>query len=101
MSAVYSIQDFSDHLFWDTDRSKLDFNRSRAQIIHQVLEYGKMEDWRILKAVYDKEVLKEVTTKLRNMDDVTLSFIANYLETDKKAFRCYTTKQSAHDFWNS
>ncbi|TVR36871.1 MAG: hypothetical protein EA392_14190 [Cryomorphaceae bacterium] len=100
MPANYTIHDFSKHLFWDTDRSTLDFDRSKAQIIQQVLEYGQLEDWKIVQAVYNKDTLREVTTNLRSLDDVTLAFIAAYLNLDKTAFRCYTKKQSAHDFWN-
>ena len=99
--STYSVHDLSDHLFWDTDRNKLDFERSKSQIIYQVVEYGKMEDWRIIREVYDKETLKEVVTNFRSMDDVTLSFLASFLDLDKTSFRCYTTKRSAQNFWNS
>jgi len=88
-------------LFWDTDRNTLDFDKSKAQIIYQVLEYGTLEDWKIIKAVYDKETLSQVTTNLRNLDKVTLAFIATYLNLDKTAFRCYTERPSVQDFWNS
>jgi hypothetical protein len=44
MQANYSIQDFSKHLFWDTDRDTLDFDKSKSQIIYQVLEYGTIDD---------------------------------------------------------
>lgn len=101
MDPKYSINDFSAHLFWDTDRSTMDLERHKAQVIYQVLEYGTMEDWRLLQAIYDKETLAEVTTNLRTMDPVTLSFIANHLGLDKTAFRCYKKKPSPHDFWSS
>jgi hypothetical protein len=101
MQSNYSIQDFSKHLFWDTDRDTLDFNRSKSQIIYQVLEFGTLSDWRIIQAVYDRETLRKVATSLRNLDQVTLAFIATYLNLDKTAFRCYTEKPSVQDFWNS
>jgi hypothetical protein len=101
MQANYSIQDFSKHLFWDTDRDTLDFDKSKSQIIYQVLEFGTIDDWRIVQAVYDKETLRDVVTNLRNLDRVTLAFIAAYLKLDKTEFRCYTEKPSVQDFWNS
>jgi hypothetical protein len=44
-----SISDFSSHLFWDTNREKLDLKSNDAYIIKQVLEYGKLEDWNLIK----------------------------------------------------
>jgi hypothetical protein len=43
------ISDFSPHLFWDTDREKLDLKKDGAYIIKQVLEYGKLNDWHLIK----------------------------------------------------
>ena len=43
---LYRISDFSPHLFWDVDRSKLDFEAHAAQIIKGTLEYGLMKDWK-------------------------------------------------------
>lgn len=102
MSTVkYSISDFSPHLFWDTDRKKLDFLKSRETIIYQVLEYGMMNDWILLQKIYTKEIIREVVLNLRQMDPVTLSFIAHYLKVDKSVFRCYKNSQSEKSFWNS
>lgn len=101
MPREHSIYDFSDHLFWDTERSEIDLEQHKAQIIYKVLEYGTMDDWRLLQIVYNKETLAEVVTKLRTLDPVTLSFISTYLSLDKTAFRCYKKKPLAHDFWSS
>lgn len=38
------VDQFSSHLFWDTDRKVLDPDEHRAYIIKQVLEYGTIED---------------------------------------------------------
>ncbi|MEX0812473.1 MAG: hypothetical protein WD048_09680 [Chitinophagales bacterium] len=97
----YKISDFSSHLFWDTNRDMLDFEKHKSQIIYQVLEYGEMKDWKMIQEIYDKDTLKEVTTNLRQLDVVTLSFIAHYLNIDKSEFRCYKNKQSNPNFWNS
>jgi hypothetical protein len=97
----YSISDFSQHLFWDTDREKMDFSKSRETIIYQVLEYGLMRDWILLQKIYSKEIIKEVVLNLRQMDPVTLSFVAHYLKVDKSDFRCYKNTQSERNVWNS
>jgi hypothetical protein len=77
------IKEFSPHLFWDVDRSQLDIDKSREQIICQVLEFGLMNDWEFLKRIYTKEKIKEVVLNLRTMDKVTLSSLANYFKLDK------------------
>jgi hypothetical protein len=97
----YSILDFSPHLFWDVERDKLDFEKSKETIIYQVLEFGMMKDWKMLQDLYSKETLKEITLAFRQLDPVTLAFIANYLKIDKTEFRCYKNSQSEQSFWNS
>jgi len=43
-----SYLDFSDHLFWDVDKTQLDIDVSAAFVIERVLEYGLMKDWNLL-----------------------------------------------------
>ncbi len=43
------IPQFSSHPFWDIDPSHLDIEKSKKAIILRVLDYGLMEDWRLLK----------------------------------------------------
>jgi hypothetical protein len=96
-----NIELFSSHLFWDLNKSKLDFEKSKAQIIFQVAEYGMMSDWLLVQKIYPKEEIKEVVLNLRTLDKVTLSYLSHFLQIDKTQFRCYTLSQSARSFWNS
>lgn len=95
------ITDFSPHLFWDVDKNKLDFEKSREQIVYQVVEYGQMKDWLLLQKIYSKGVLKEIVMSLRVLDKVTLAYLAHYFQVDKTQFRCFNNSQSAQNFWNS
>lgn len=97
----FSVKEFSPHLFWDMDRSKIDFEKSKSQIIFQVVEYGLMSDWLLIQKIYSPEILKEVTLNLRTLDKVTLAFLSHYFKINKTEFRCYTTSQSTENFWNS
>lgn len=101
MADMPTVYDFSDHLFWDTERSSMDLQQHKAQIIYKVLEFGTMDDWRLLQKTYSKDTMAEVVTNLRTLDPVTLSFIANHLGLEKTDFRCYKKKPLARDFWNS
>jgi len=101
MQSSYTIDLFSPHLFWDVDKTLLDFNRSKVQIIGRVVEYGLMGDWELLQEIYSKDEIKNTVCSLRNMDKVTLSFLAHYFKIEKIEFRCYTLSQSTTNFWNS
>lgn len=101
MSTKISINDFSEHLFWDVDKSKLDFEKSKEQIFYQVVEYGMMKDWILLQQLYSKTTLKEIALNIRTLDRVTLSFLAHFFKVDKTQFRCYKQTLSNQDFWNS
>jgi len=54
-------------LFWDTCREDLDMERSKAQIIGQVLQYGRMEDWYIVDALHSKDTIKELLAQMCNL----------------------------------
>ncbi len=95
-----SIKDFSTHLFWDIDKDKLDFTLNKAQIITQVLEYGLLADWLIISNFYGLEEIAETAAKLRQLDPITLSFIATLSNRPKESFKCYTTKPLIPQHWN-
>ncbi len=101
MSAHFSMQDLSAHLFWDLNRDVMSLENSKNIIIHRVLEYGMMKDWELIKKVYGLEEIKKAGLQFKNLDPVTLSFLSNYFQIDKTAFRCYTNTQSNQNFWNS
>ena len=52
MDTSPKILNFSKHLFWDTNRDTLDLEKNNAYIIKQVLEYGKLKDWNLIKKHY-------------------------------------------------
>jgi hypothetical protein len=71
---------------------------SKAFIIQRVLEYGLLQDWRIINKTYGLEEIKKVAITFRTIDDVTLSFLCAILKLKKEDFRCYNLKQSALGF---
>jgi hypothetical protein len=101
MNNAYNISDFSAHLFWDINKEQLDFDLHSAQIIQQVLEYGLMSDWLLLQKIYSPQKIKETVLKLRDLDKVTLNYLAYYYNIEKSAFRCYKQSQLSQNFWNS
>ncbi len=93
-------QDFSDYLFWDVDRSKIDFDKSKAYVIERVLSHGMLSDWYTLKAFYGKETIRDVALSVRHLDKYALHFCAAYFNEPLKRFRCYTYAQSNPTHWD-
>lgn len=96
-----SIQDFSSHLFWDTDLSKLDLDKHKSFLIQRVVEYGTLNDWKLIKERYGLATIKKLSLEFRTLDAVSLSFLSTLFKIDKTAFRCYRHKQSVSNYWNS
>lgn len=39
---------FSPHLFWDVDVNKIDPSKNKRWFINRILEYGLINDWKLL-----------------------------------------------------
>lgn len=98
-STEHTIADFSPHLFWDVDPSKLELERSAAFIIERVLEYGLMKDWKLIMEIYGMEKIKEVSLKSKYLSPKTHSFVATIFNLPKNAFRCYELRQLNKEHW--
>lgn len=94
------IDKFSKHLFWDTDREKLDPDHHHVYIIRQVLEYGMMNDWKHMLNYYGLHLITEVSKEFRTLNPKTLSFISTISGIPKEEFRCFTFQQSSPQHWN-
>ncbi len=95
-----SIELYSPHLFWDTDRNALDLGAHKNYIIKQVLEYGYDSDWKLLKEHYGIEEIKLTAMNLRSLEKKAAFFIATITNTNIQDFRCYTLIQSKNTLWN-
>jgi len=97
---IANLTAFSPHLFWDVNKANLDREKDKKYIIHQVLEYGLISDWHLLKKVYDLRTIVKVAKSFRELDKKTLSFIATISEEPIENFRCYNYQQSIPQHWN-
>jgi hypothetical protein len=75
MSSKECLNQFSRNLFWDVDMSQLTMNAHSAYIIQRVLEYGQMNDWRLINRYYGLDKIVEDCKQMRSLDPVCLSFI--------------------------
>lgn len=71
-----------------------------AYIIRQVLEYGLLKDWKLLKEYYGIDRIAQTAMSFRELDAKTLSFISLLSHTPIEEFRCYTYQQSTPQHWN-
>jgi hypothetical protein len=101
MNQEITINDFSPHLFWDVDKKAFDLNTYKFFFIQRVLEYGRMNDWNLIKRLYGMEAIKEASLNARSLDAVTLSFVSTLFNIDKTEFRCYKHRQLFQNLWNS
>lgn len=80
---------FSKNLFWDVDASQLSMDESAKYIIQRVLEYGQMDDWRLINHYYGLQRIVDECKQMRTLDPVCLSFITTISHTKAEDYRCY------------
>jgi hypothetical protein len=95
-----SVTVLSDRMFWDTPVSNIHWYAHRHFIVQRVMRYGKLEDWKLIQQWYGPDMLREIVVSLNNLDAISVAFLSLVLNIDKKAFRCYTKKQSRQSFWD-
>ncbi len=94
------IHKLSKHLFWDVDKELLDFEKNKRFIVERVLEYGLMNDWRIIYFHYGINEIAKVAMASKILDKKNISFILALSNIPKEKFLCYSTKQSTIQHWN-
>lgn len=101
MKSNECIERLSKFLFWDVDMSNADMDEYPAFFIQRVLEYGTIDDWRLICSYYGLEKIVEICKTLRTLEPMSLSYICAISQTNKEDYRCYYTMQSHPTLWNS
>lgn len=94
------IEDFSEHLFWDVDKTKFDIEKHQRFLVQRVLEFGFMKDWKLLLKHYGIKKIGKLALELRTLEPKSLSFISTVSKIPIEKFRCYSTKQLNEQHWN-
>lgn len=93
---------FSEGLFWDVDPDELkDMDKYAMFIVQRVLEYGNMDDWRIIRSYYGLKKIIELGKQMRTLSAKALSFLCALSNTKKEEYRCWHFRQSNPTLWNS
>lgn len=77
----------------------VDIQRHKRFIIHRVLEYGTLEDWRRIRAYYGIDVIADVAARIPDLDRKSACFVATLTDRPKEEFACYSAKQSTAKHW--
>ena len=99
MKQKFDINNFSKHLFWDIDRTKLCLDKDNEFIIQRTLEYGLINDWEIIYNYYGIEKISKTVMNLKYLDKKSITFISLLSKIPKEKFLSYTTKQSTPKHW--
>lgn len=91
---------FSNHLFWDVRKEDLDLENHMQYVIKRVLEYGLLDDWKLIRTYYGLSKIVEVAKELRDLEPRALAYLSAISKTPKEQFRCYTWKQLNSQHWN-
>ena len=90
----------SPHLFWDVDRMSLDSQKNKKFLIQRVLEYGLINDWRIISSYYGIPEIADIACTIRGLDLKAAAFISILSKKPLEEFICYTTRSSTPPHWN-
>lgn len=99
MNKEIDINDFSKHLFWDIDRNDTAFAENSDFIIQRTLEYGLINDWKIIYNYYGIDKIAKTVKNLKYLDKKSISLISLLSKIPKENFLCYTTKQLTPKHW--
>jgi len=83
---------FSRHIFWETDFDAIDWKKKEGYVIEKVVEYGNLEDWKLLKQLYGMDKIKEAVLNARYLRKKTSHFFSQIFDEPIENFRCYTSQ---------
>ena len=87
-----TIPAFSDYLFWDVDRSKLDFRINYKYVICRVFELGKLAD--ITEAIhfYGRASIVEALTSANSLKFNAVALSSAIFDLKIEDFKCSNSK---------
>jgi hypothetical protein len=86
--------------FWDVDPGKLDIEKSRRLIIERVINFGNLEEIRLIREYWGDREIREILCNLNFLDPKTLNFVSLLFDIPKERFKCYIRKQLNPQPWN-
>jgi hypothetical protein len=94
------IEDFSSSLFWDIDKSQMDFDKHATHVVDKVLNRGSWADFKLVLTYYGRDHVANIVKNMRYMDKKTLRFSSVYFQIPITEMRCYIWQQSNPTHWD-
>jgi len=94
------LEDFSPSLFWDVDKTQLDFEKNAEHVVDKAINRGTWTDFQTVLAYYGRERVAALVKNLRYMDKRTLRFSSVYFQIPITEMRCYIWQQSIPTHWD-
>ncbi|OFX16980.1 MAG: hypothetical protein A2033_13855 [Bacteroidetes bacterium GWA2_31_9] len=92
--------ELSAFIFWDTDYTKIDWQKKARYVLERVVMFGTANDWRTSLKYYGKEKILSELQQSKILDAKCVSFLSCIFNVPKEDFRCYTNNQSENIHWN-
>ena len=82
----------SDKAFWDTDFSKINFEKNKSEIIERVFSYGTFNDCMEVIAAYGKETVAQTLLNAEWLNTIAIDFACAVFKLQPEHFKCYIRK---------
>ncbi len=89
----YIVSQLPEHLFWDSDLTKLDDVEHHEKIIVRTFERGDIEDMALVIAYYGKKICSEVLKSAYYLQESAMLFGSLFLNIDKASFEAVNRTQ--------
>lgn len=79
---------FSNSLFWDVNPEKLDAEKDAQFIIGRVLDFGDLNEWKLLKRLYEEKKIVDAAKQHIFSDPRSANFWASIFSIPINQMRC-------------
>lgn len=86
------IPQFSDYLFWDVNRSKIDFQKHKALFIRRAFEIGTLDDLTEAIVFYGRDSVRDTLLSANSLQTNAVDLAKVLFHVKATDFKCYTSK---------
>ncbi|PIV58266.1 MAG: hypothetical protein COS14_10520 [Bacteroidetes bacterium CG02_land_8_20_14_3_00_31_25] len=86
--------------FWDVNFLKLDEKKSKRLIIERIVNFGNLNEIKLIINKYGKEEVIHTICNLNYLEPKTLNFFSLFFKISKKNFKCYIRRQLTQIHWS-
>lgn len=88
-------------LLWEYNMENFDWQAMKPAVVQRVLERGRLTDFYAILNMYGMKTVKETLRQLPYMNDKDMNFVCKVFGLKRESLKCYTSKLSRQQHWNS